>query len=100
MTRKFRVDASKKVMGAHRLDQIKAAKGEDIEDPRIDELSDLQDRVEEDFSYILAGVERLGREGMYDDALDLLNKLSDTFNSAIGVIGGEFEDDRDITDNI
>lgn len=80
MKRKFTVDASKKIQAA-----------EDMDDPRIEELSILQDTVEEDFNYVLAGIERLGRENMYDEAISLLNTLADTLNSAIGIIGDDFD---------
>lgn len=81
MTRRFTVDASKK---------IKAA--EDIkEDPRQEEFDTLQDKVAEDFDYVMSGIERLGREGQLDNAIDLLNTLSDTLDSAVGIIGNDFK---------
>ena len=98
MPRQFRVDASKKIVAARSPNWIRAAKGEDPVDPRIEQLDELQDRVDEDFGYVLSGIERLGREGMLDEALNILNTLSDTLNSAIGIIGGNFEQSTDITD--
>lgn len=69
------------------------AAGQDDEpvDPRLDEVDELHDRVEDDFGYVMVGIERLGREGMLDEAIDLLNTLADTLDSAIGIIGGDFE---------
>jgi len=86
--RKFRVNASKKI--------IAAKEDEEFEDPRITEAEDLQDRVEDDFDYVMAGIERLQREGLLDEAISLLNTLSDTFDSAIGIIGNDFESGSEI----
>lgn len=89
MKRRFTVDASKKVK-ANR--PIKAAElDKDNIDPRIEEASDLQERVEDDFDYVITGIERLGREGMLDEAINLLNTLAGTLDSAIGIIGNDFE---------
>lgn len=87
MKRTFTVDASKKIKAA--TEPVKAA--EDKVDPRVDQVADLQDKVEEDFSYLIAGIERLVRENQFDDALELLNTLSDTLDSAIGIVGDDFE---------
>ena len=88
MRRKFTVDASKKVKSSR---PIKAAELDKPEDPRIDEADELQARVEDDFDYVITGIERLGREGMLDEAISLLNTLADTLDSAIGIIGNDFE---------
>ena len=98
MKRKFTVDASKKIEARRSSNWIRAAKGEDSVDPRLEQLELLQDNADDDFNYIMAGIERLGREGMLDEAISILNTLSDTFNSAIGIIGGDFESGTDITD--
>lgn len=71
--------------------KITAAEDEEFEDPRIAEADDLQERVEDDFDYVMTGIERLSREGMLDEAIELLNTLADTLDSAIGIIGGDFE---------
>lgn len=63
----------------------------DKEDPRLTAVEDLQDKVEDDFDYVMLGVERLIREGMIDDASSLLNTLSETLNSAVGIIGNDFD---------
>ena len=73
---------------------------EEFEDPRTAEVEDLQDRVEDDFDYVMSGIERLGREGMLDEALDLLNTLADTLDSAIGIIGGDFNPAADNREEI
>lgn len=71
--------------------KITAAEEEEFVDPRIDEADDLQARVEDDFDYVITGIERLGREGLLDEAISLLNTLADTLDSAIGIIGNDFE---------
>jgi len=99
MIRKFTVDASKKVTAAHRSDKVLAAKEDEKLDPRMEQLDELHDRVEDDFDYVMTGIERLGRENMIDEALSLLNSLADTLDSAIGMIGGDFKDgESDITE--
>lgn len=92
MIRKFTVDASKKVTAARRSDKVLAAKEGEKLDPRMEQLDELHDRVEDDFDYVMTGIERLGRENMLDEALSLLNSLADTLDSAIGMIGGDFKD--------
>lgn len=99
MARKFTVDASKKVTAARRPDKVLAAKEDEKLDPRMEQLDELHDRVEDDFDYVMTGIERLGRENMIDEALSLLNSLADTLDSAIGMIGGDFKDGgSDITE--
>lgn len=82
MKRTFTVDASKKVQ---------AAKDDEVVDPRMDQAEDLQDNVADDFDYVMSGIERLVREGLTDEAISLLNTLSDTLNSAISIIGNDFD---------
>ena len=96
MARKFVVDASKKIFAARHPDWIRAAKNSETVDPRIEQLETLMDRVDDDFEYVMAGIDRLGREGMYDEALNLLNTLAGTLNSAISIIGSDFEDNKPI----
>lgn len=99
MIRKFTVDASKKVEAARSSDKVLAAKEDEKLDPRMEQLDELHDRVEDDFDYVMTGIERLGRENMIDEALSLLNSLADTLDSAIGMIGGDFkEGGSDITE--
>ena len=86
--RKFRVNASKKI--------IAAKEDEEFEDPRITEAEDLQDRVEDDFDYVMAGIERLIREGLLDNAISLMNTLADTLDSAVNIIGNDFESGSEI----
>ena len=99
MKRKFTVDASNKVTAARRPDKVLAAKEDEKLDPRMEQLDELHARVEDDFDYVMTGIERLGRENMIDEALSLLNSLADTLDSAIGMIGGDFkEGGSDITE--
>ena len=81
MKRKFTIDASKKVQAAK----------DDAIDPRVEQAEDLQDNVADDFDYVMSGIERLIREGLTDEATSLLNTLSDTLNSAISIIGNDFD---------
>ena len=97
MKKKFTVDASKKIQATTPVD-VKAAKGEEKEDPRLVQLDELDARVGDDFDYVMTGIERLGREGMLDEALSLLNTLADTLDSAISIIGDDFDNGTDITD--
>ncbi len=82
MKRTFTVDASKKVQ---------AASDDEVIDPRMDQAEELQDKVADDFDYVMSGIERLVREGLTDDAINLLNTLSDTLNSAVSIIGNDFD---------
>jgi hypothetical protein len=82
MKRTFTVDASKKVQ---------AARDDEVIDPRMDQAEELQDKVADDFDYVMSGIERLVREGLTDEAISLLNTLSDTLNSAISIIGNDFD---------
>ena len=94
--RKFTVNANKKVEAVHHTNWIRAAKGEEQVDPRIEQVEDLEDRVTDDFDYVISGIDRLGREGMLDEAISLLNTLADTLDSAIGIIGTDFKDSKSI----
>ena len=103
MKKRFTVDASKKdilggtIFTTSNTDKwitIKAAEDTELEDPRIDEVDELQERVEDDFSYVMTGIERLGREGMLDEAINLLHTLADTLDSAINIIGNDFKNDK------
>ena len=94
MKRKFRVDANKKIQAANRGRVIRAAEDSEFEDPRIDQVEELKDIVDEDFEYVMSGIERLSREGLLDDAIELLTTLSGTLDSAVGIIGDKFESDN------
>lgn len=89
MKRRFTVDASKKIKATSHTRSIRAA--DDLEDPRMDQIEELQDKVEDDFGYVMSGIERLGREGLLDDAIELLNTLAGTLDSAVGIIGDKFD---------
>lgn len=88
MKKRFTVDASRRDLSRR---DIKAADDTELEDPRLDQVDELHDRVEDDFDYVMTGIERLGREGLLDEAISLLNTLADTLDSAIGIIGNDFE---------
>ena len=96
MKKRFTVDAGKKIQASYFSKAIRGAKDEEPVDPRLEQADILHDRVEDDFDYVMTGIERLGREGMLDEALDLLNTIAGTLDSAIGIIGGDFEVDNSI----
>ena len=69
------------------------AAGEDKPMTMEDRTDERLDAVSEDFDYVISGIERLERQGKFDEAMDILNKISDTLSGAIGVIGDTFEDE-------
>ena len=73
------------------VETIAGVKGDSKEDPRIEAIEDLQTKVEDDFDYVITGIERLVREGMMDDASSLLNTLAETLDSAVSIIGNDFD---------
>lgn len=83
--RKFTVNPRQKISAGN---AIKAASEDN---PHLDAAEELQDNVSEDFDYVMSGIDRLIREGLIDDATNLLNTLSDTLNSAVGIIGNDFD---------
>lgn len=66
---------------------------EDAVDSRLDQAGELQDRLEDDFDYIISGLERLSRDGDIGRAISIMQKLADTFDDAIATIGSNFESD-------
>ena len=56
-----------------------------------DRIGEIQDGVEDDFAYIIAGIEKLVRDGgeSTDRALALLNELSETLQGFINSIASE-----------
>ena len=56
-----------------------------------DRIGEIQDGVEDDFAYIIAGIEKLVRDGGESTyrALALLNELSETLQGFIHSIAGE-----------
>lgn len=72
------------------------AADEDANDPMLDRADELETRIEDDFEYVMAGIERLVRESQYDLAMDVANQIAATLDSAIGIIGGDFSDTGDI----
>ena len=65
-----------------------------------DTAEELEDAVEEDFGYIVAGIDKLCREGMYNDAIDIMNKLSGVMGEIIGDIGNLLSDEFGSTDEM
>jgi len=89
MKRKFTVSASREIEAA-----------EDKINPAQERADDLQDRIEEDFDYVVAGIERLEREGQFDAAIDIMEKIASTLDAAIGVIGEDFVSEEDFDEEI
>ena len=56
-----------------------------------DRIGEIQDGVADDFAYIIAGIEKLVRDGgeSTDRALALLNELSESLQGFINSIAGE-----------
>lgn len=77
------VEASTDIMGAA---------NDDKEDPKVQQADELHTRVEDDFDYVMAGIERLGREDLLDEAISILTTLAETLDSAIDIIGRDFKD--------
>lgn len=96
MARKFTVDASKKIQASYFSRAVRAAKNDEAVDPRMEQADMLTERIEDDFDYVMSGIERLGREGMLDEALQLLNTIAETLDSAVSIIGADFETNKSI----
>lgn len=74
---------------------------DDKANPALDKADELQARIEDDFDYVIAGVERLGREGQLNAAIDIMEKIAATLDSAIGIIGEDFgSGETEISDEI
>lgn len=80
MKHRFRVEFSKKITAA-----------EEDANPLMDRADELKDRIEDDFDYVVAGIERLGREGQINEAIDIMEKIADTLDTAIAIIGDDFD---------
>lgn len=87
----MRIDANKGITASYFSRQIRAAKNDEAADPRLEQADLLHDRIEDDFDYVMTGIDRLGREGMLDEAISLMNTLAETLDSAISIIGSDFE---------
>ncbi len=59
---------------------------EDVVDEKLDNLND-------NFDYAVAGLEKLCRDGKCEDAISIINTLTDSLDSAIAQIGGAIEDE-------
>ena len=64
---------------------------DDIEPMDTQELIDDKcDMLDDDFDYVLAGIDKLCREGKYRKALDIIETVSDILNATIADIGDSF----------
>ena len=66
------------------------------ENPQLDLADELQANLDDDFEYILAGIEKLKRENKLSEAIAIMESLSDALNIAISDISDNFSD---ISDN-
>lgn len=71
-------------------DYIEAADKE--ENPQQDLADELQDNLEDDFGYIMAGIEKLSRENKLAEAIAIMENLSNALNEAISDISNNFDD--------
>ena len=92
----MRINANEGITASYFSRAVRAAKGDEAADPRLEQADMLLDRINDDFDYVIAGIERLGREGMLDESLSLMNTLAETLDSAIGIIGSDFESNKAI----
>lgn len=70
---------------------IKSAANQQTEDTRFKDLADV---VDDDYDYLINGLDKLQRSGNMDIALDILHRFSDDVNSYIeevadNIDGGE-----------
>ena len=68
------------------------------ENPQQALADELHDTIEDDFDYVLAGIERLGRENKLSEAIAIMGSLSDALNIAISDISDNFSDISDSSD--
>ena len=56
-----------------------------------DRIAEIQDSVEDDFSYLMAGIEKLVRDGgeSTDRALGILGEISEALQGFITAVAGE-----------
>lgn len=46
-------------------------------------LEDLLDRIDEDFDFVISGIEKLDRDGSGTDAISIASSLSESLQSAV-----------------
>lgn len=56
-----------------------------------DRIDEIRDGVEDDFSYLLAGIDKMVRDGgeSTDRALSILGEISESLQGFIDVVAGE-----------
>jgi len=59
--------------------------------PQLDLADELQDNLDDDFGYILAGIDKLKRENKLSEAIAIMESLSDALNNAISDIGDNID---------
>jgi len=64
-------------------------------DPNADPLGDIMDTVEDDFDFIISGLEKLGREkSTQGQALTIASNMADGFQSIIKDIASALKGER------
>lgn len=53
-----------------------------------DRVKDALDVLDDDYGYVVSGIERLARTGATQDALSLISELSNSLNTIISSIAG------------
>ena len=66
-----------------KLHKVQAA----AENKYDEQLAELVDKVEDNTSFVVSGIEMLGRRGAYSDAISLAQELNDTLNGFIDRLG-------------
>lgn len=62
--------------------------------PAIEEaVEEAMDNLSEDFDYAVAGLEKLHRDGDYQQALAIIDSISNAVNDAIAQIGDNIGED-------
>lgn len=46
-------------------------------------LEDLLDKIDDDFDFVIAGIEKLDRDGSGTDAISIASSLSDSLQAAV-----------------
>lgn len=73
-------------------DKVMAA--EDDKAQAIQEVVDQKcDELEDDFEYVLAGINKLCREDMQEKAIEVIKNISDKLSEVISDIGDSFAGD-------
>lgn len=82
-------DISTKGVDIESCDNITAA--DEGKKSMEDVVGDKLDALSDDFDYAVAGLDKLCRDGQFEEAMGIINALSESLGNAIAQIGGTFE---------